>query len=74
MCVEKVFWHDPYLAELSAKVTGVTKGLVTVDRIIVYGFSGGQESDYGTIDNNPIITADKQGRQIVYTLGHTSAG
>ncbi|MBP2628105.1 MAG: serine-tRNA(Ala) deacylase AlaX [Firmicutes bacterium] len=71
MCVEKVFWHDPYLTELTAKVTSVTKELVTVDRTIAYGFSGGQESDYGTINENSIITADKQGKQIIYTLAES---
>lgn len=71
MCVAKAFWHDPYLTELSVKVTSVLKGLVTTDRTIAYGFSGGQESDYGTIDGNSIITADKQGKQIVYTLAES---
>lgn len=34
MRVENVFYHDPYLMELMAKLTNITKGLLNGDRII----------------------------------------
>ncbi|MBU2699952.1 Ser-tRNA(Ala) deacylase AlaX [Sporomusaceae bacterium BoRhaA] len=68
MQVKKVFWDDPYLTELTAKVTSINGGMVTVDRTIAYAFSGGQESDYGTINQYPILNAEKIGKQIVYSL------
>lgn len=73
MQVRKVFWEDPYLTELSANITGVDGDIVTVDRTIAYAFSGGQESDYGTINGYVILRADKEGHQINYLLeeGHT---
>jgi Ser-tRNA(Ala) deacylase AlaX len=68
MPVEKVFWDNPYLTELAAKVTSVNGGMVTVDRTIAYAFSGGQESDYGTINKYPILKAEKTEQQISYSL------
>lgn len=68
MQVRKVFWEDPYLTELSANITGVDGDIVTVDRTIAYAFSGGQESDYGTINGYAILRADKEGHQINYLL------
>lgn len=68
MQVEKLFWADPYRTELSATITSVSGGSATVDKTIAYAFSGGQESDYGTIGGYPILRAEKVGQQIVYTL------
>jgi len=68
MDVEKIFWADPYLAELTAKITSVDGDMITVDRTIAYAFSGGQESDRGTIDKFKIITAEKRGKTIVYVI------
>lgn len=68
MWTEKIFWQDPYLTELTAQVTGVVGREITVDRTIAYAFSGGQESDHGTINNHEIIRAEKQNKQIIYIL------
>lgn len=68
MAVAKVFWENPYLTELTAQVTGVDGPKVTLDKTIAYAFSGGQESDYGTINGYTIISAEKQDKQIVYQL------
>ena len=73
MQVKKVFWDDPYLTELTAKVTSVTGQTVTVDRTIAYAFAGGQESDYGTINGYKIINAEKQGLQINYFMDAQSS-
>jgi Ser-tRNA(Ala) deacylase AlaX len=71
MQVVKTFWEDSYLTELEAEVTSVDGDYITVDKTIAFAFSGGQESDYGTIGGYKIVQADKQNNQIVYQLdGH----
>jgi len=69
--VEKIFWVDPYLTKLDAVVTSVNEDFITVDRTIAFAFSGGQESDSGTIGGYNILRADKRDKQIAYQLeGH----
>jgi len=68
MHVNKVFWENPYLTEIEAIVTGVDHNTIKVDRTIAFAFSGGQESDAGTIGGYKIMQAEKQGNQIVYLL------
>lgn len=64
----KVFWEDPYLTELKTKITGVNGNDVTVEQAILYAFSGGQESDEGTIEGRRVLQARKEGKNIIYTL------
>ena len=66
--VEKVFWDDPYLTHLGAEVRTVDADDVTLDRTLFYAFSGGQESDTGTIAGQPVLNARKTGPEIIYTL------
>ena len=68
MAVEKVFWNEPYLTELTAKVTSVKGDDVTLDKTIFYAFSGGQESDAGTIGGHEVLEARKERKDIIYTL------
>jgi len=68
MAVAKIFWEDPYLAELTAIVTSANLAVITVDKTIAFAFSGGQESDRGTMNGCEIIKAEKLGKQIFYTL------
>ncbi len=70
--VEKAFWTDPYATELDTTVTAVAGDDVTVARTVFFAFSGGQESDAGTIGGARVLQARKDGRQIIYTLepGH----
>lgn len=68
MHVIKTFWDDPYLTELDAIVTSVDGDYVTLDKTIAFAFSGGQESDNGTIGGYEIVRAEKQGKQILYQL------
>ena len=69
---KKIFWEDPYLTELDTLITSVKDTDITVEQTIFFAFSGGQESDYGTIGNSRVLQARTEGREIVYTLenGH----
>lgn len=69
---EKMFWKDPYLTELDTLITSVKDTDVTVEQTIFFPFSGGQESDHGTIGDRRVLQARREGREIVYTLenGH----
>jgi Ser-tRNA(Ala) deacylase AlaX len=69
---KKIFWEDPYLTQLDTLVTSVKDPDITVDQTVFFAFSGGQESDYGTIGNSRVLQARTEGREIVYTLenGH----
>jgi Ser-tRNA(Ala) deacylase AlaX len=71
----KVFWQDPYLTELETTVKTVNGNQITVNETIFYAFSGGQESDYGTIGDYKVLDARKDGKEIFYTLddNHTLA-
>lgn len=68
----KLFWTDPYLARLDTRVGEVAGDLVTLEETIFFAFSGGQESDAGTIAGHPVMEARKAGQEILYALpgGH----
>jgi len=68
----KIFWKDPYLTQLETQITSVTGNDITVEQTIFFAFSGGQESDDGTIGNHRVLEARKEGKEIFYTLekGH----
>jgi Ser-tRNA(Ala) deacylase AlaX len=68
----KLFWQDPYLIRLDTHVTRVGGNDVTAAETIFYAFSGGQESDSGTIAGKSVLKARKEGKEIFYTLeeGH----
>jgi Ser-tRNA(Ala) deacylase AlaX len=64
----KLFWQDPYQTQLQTHITSVNGNDVTVTETIFYAFSGGQESDEGTIGGQPVQQARKEGLNILYTL------
>ena len=64
----KVFWENPYLTVHDTTLDSVQGPEVTVRSTILYAFSGGQESDAGTIQGRPVLRARKEGPQIFYTL------
>lgn len=68
MAVKKVFWEDPYLTEIEAKIVNVDGNVITLNQTIAYAFSGGQQSDSGTIGGFEIMEARKEGKEIFYTL------
>ncbi len=73
MGVHKVFWEDPYQTELDTTVTAAVGDRITVRDTIAYAYSGGQESDAGTIGGYEILKAEKEeaSQEIWYTLPDT---
>jgi Ser-tRNA(Ala) deacylase AlaX len=67
--IRKVFLDDPYLTEIEAVITSVKGNDITISRTIFFAESGGQESDHGFINNYRVIQAQKDGKEIIYTLG-----
>jgi len=70
--MQKVFWDDPYQHTLTTKVASVDGNQILVEDTIAFSFSGGQESDQGTINDYPILDSRIEGNEIIYTLeeGH----
>lgn len=64
----KQFWVDPYQTKLRTRIQSVSGDSVTLESTIFFAFSGGQESDQGTIGGLPVLNANKDGAQIVYSL------
>lgn len=64
----KAFWEDPYRSRHDTTVATVDGAGITVASTIFFAFSGGQESDRGTIAGLPVQDARKQGAEIVYSL------
>ncbi|WP_206732657.1 alanine--tRNA ligase-related protein [Halarcobacter ebronensis] len=65
---EKIFWIEPYKTELDSIVLTIQDDKVELAQTIFYAQSGGQESDAGTINNIPVIKAEKKDDTIIYTL------
>lgn len=68
MSVRKVFWEDPYQIELQTTITSIAGNVLTLKETIAYAFSGGQQSDDGTINDHKILKSQKNGKEIYYTI------
>ncbi len=66
--VRKIFWLDAYRTAHKTRVAGVDNQRVRLEETIFFAFSGGQESDAGTVGGHPVLAAEKEGLDIVYTL------
>lgn len=66
--MRKIFWQDPYLTRLSTEIARVDGDRVWLDATIFFAFSGGQESDSGTIGGHLVQAAEKDGLDIAYRL------
>lgn len=66
--MKKLFWKDPYLTQCTATVTRIEGNHITLDKTILFAFSGGQASDSGTIHGYLVAAAKKIGREIVYEI------
>jgi Ser-tRNA(Ala) deacylase AlaX len=64
----KVFWENPYLTEFETTISQVIGNEVCVEQTIFYPESGGQESDYGYINKQKVIQAQKEGNKIIYSV------
>lgn len=64
----KLFWQDPYLTRLDTQVAWVEDDEVGLRSTIFYAFSGGQESDAGTLAGFQVLEARKDGMDIRYRL------
>ncbi|HEX2530524.1 MAG TPA: alanyl-tRNA editing protein [Burkholderiaceae bacterium] len=65
---KKIFWENPYQTSHDTTVTVIDGADIMVYSTIFFAFSGGQESDQGTIGGHPVLAAMKDGLEIVYTL------
>lgn len=72
MGTRKLFWENPYQTTLETQVVAVCDDQITLRETIFFAFSGGQQSDAGTIAGMPVLRAEKVGIDIQYTLpaGH----
>jgi Ser-tRNA(Ala) deacylase AlaX len=70
--VAKLFWQDPYRTSIETRVAAIEGEWMRLEETIFYAFSGGQESDAGTIGDRKVLEARKDGRDILYRLepGH----
>ena len=59
MSVKKLFWVNPYQTELQTKVSSVDGNKVTLEDTIFFAFSGGQESDRGSIGGYEVLEAKR---------------
>lgn len=68
----KSFWVDPYAISHRTQVKSVAGNDIELTSTIFFAFSGGQESDKGSIGGYPVIAAKKSALNIIYTLaeGH----
>ena len=65
---KKVFWDDPYATSHKTCVTSVNGCEIELESTIFFAFSGGQESDQGSIAGIQVLSARKEGLRIIYTL------
>lgn len=66
--MRKVFWDNPYQTNLTTKVAAVLDNKILLEETIVFSFSGGQESDKGSINEQSIIDSVIEDHLIYYTL------
>lgn len=73
MTVTKLFWEDPYCSTLETRIASISSDWVRLRETIFYAFSGGQESDTGTIGGFPVLEACCRDLEIDYRLeaGHS---
>lgn len=64
----KLFWQDPYRSSLATRIAAVEGDQVRLEENIFYAFSGGQESDAGTVGGRKVLEARKDGGDILYRL------
>lgn len=71
--VEKLFRKDSYSSSCEARVTSSKDGEITLDKTVFFAFSGGQQSDSGTIGGFKVLEARAEGQEIYYKLEEAAA-
>jgi len=70
---EKVYHHDPYCREITARVTAKeSRGghfYLRLERTIFCPEGGGQPADQGTVNGLPLLSLEADGEDIVHVLG-----
>jgi len=66
----RAFWDDPYAARIEATIAAVSGADVELDRTIFFAFSGGQESDAGSIGGHEVLQARLDEPRLIYTLAN----
>jgi len=66
--VEKVFYSNPYLKEIKAKVVKVEGSKVFLDRTIFYPQAAGEPGDTGFIEGYRVIDTQKEDDDIAHIL------
>jgi Ser-tRNA(Ala) deacylase AlaX len=64
--MQKIFWENPYQAELNTRVKSIHGDEILFEETIAYSFSGGQESDWATVNNLPVLDSRIDGALIYY--------
>lgn len=70
---EKVYYSDPYLTELDAKVLAVYPDGLVLDRTVFYPEGGGQRGDSGLISGIPVTSTVCRGGETVHLTEGSSA-
>ena len=66
--MNKIFWDNPYQAELDTQIISVNGDQILFNATIAYSFAGGQESDKAWVNGIPILNSMRDGNLIYYTL------
>jgi len=66
--MRRIFWDDPYKTECEAVVTKIDGNKVYLDQTVFFAFSGGQESDSGSINGVSVQEAVSEGEYIYYIV------
>ena len=66
--MDKTFWDDPYQTVLHTTVSEYTDNKLLPAATIIFSFSGGQESDKATINGIRVLSSEKIGTDILYTM------
>ncbi len=64
----KSFWDNAYASSHQTVVSAIEGGDIELESTIFFAFSGGQESDQGTIAGMHVTSARKEGLRIKYAL------
>lgn len=65
---ERLFYQDPYMKEAEAQVQEINSKEIILNQTIFFAFSGGQESDSGTINGINIVDVKKENHKIIHVL------